>query len=394
MGAEFSAFAEAMTASGRAAAPAEARRFDNVAVLGGGPDARLIAALCLAGGAEVTLFSAYGAELEAVREGVSLRGAGPIGAYQADREDAPSIRTTAELDVAVAGAELIFLTGPVHKQRTYAMVLADHLRDGQALVLAPGRSLGALEAAWLLRVGGASADVTLVETQAPAFWFTQNGATLNLSVAASAPAATLPSGRRDVLDGLSRFLPNIEPAPSVLASGFADGSGLVEVPALLMGGAAMTPGGPKIPIGGEALPENESFRALLGPEQERVVEALANERRAVAARFGVRDLPDATGWIDIHAGAASGDGSRPRPSHDHAKRILRDAAIGSLEPLASAGRAAGVPTPLTEAMIRLVSAALGADLAPAGRRLETIGVTTADVDDARRAMDAIARGVA
>ena len=43
---------------------------------------------------------------------------------------------------AVLGAEVIFLTGPIHKQRTYAMVLADHLSDGQVLVLAPGRSLG------------------------------------------------------------------------------------------------------------------------------------------------------------------------------------------------------------------------------------------------------------
>ena len=121
----------------------------------------------------------------------------------------PSVQTTAELDNAVANAEVIFLTGPVHKQRTYAMVLADHLSDGQVLVLAPGRSLGALEAAWFLRIGGCKADVTIVETQGLPYFISENGSQLNLSSVATVPAATLPSGRTQVITQLQRYLPNI-----------------------------------------------------------------------------------------------------------------------------------------------------------------------------------------
>ena len=119
------------------AAPA----FDRVTVLGGGPEGRLLACLCLAEGAEVTLFSAYGAELAAIRAagGTTLRGAGPVGTFPAGREDGPSIRLSAELDAALDGAELVFVTGPVLKQRTYAMVLAEHVADGQVLALVPGR---------------------------------------------------------------------------------------------------------------------------------------------------------------------------------------------------------------------------------------------------------------
>ena len=94
---------------------------------------------------------------------------------------------------------MIFLTGPIHKQRTYSMVLADHLSDGQALVLAPGRSMGALEAAWLLRVGGCEADVTLVEVQAAPYWFTTEGATLHLSEAGPAVAANCGSAIKALL---------------------------------------------------------------------------------------------------------------------------------------------------------------------------------------------------
>lgn len=142
----FEDFTEAVAkASGGTRITAPAPELSRVAVLGGGVEGRLLAALCLAEGADVTLFSAYGAEVEMLRasSGVTIRGDGPIGSYAVDRPDGPSIQTTAELDGAVAQADVIFLTGPVHKQRTYAMVLADHLRDGQVLVLAPGRSLGA-----------------------------------------------------------------------------------------------------------------------------------------------------------------------------------------------------------------------------------------------------------
>ena len=183
-GAEFEAFADALAAR---PAPAPPPRPERVAVLGGGPEARLIASLCLAGGAGVTLFTAYGGEMEALAASgaITLRGEGPVGSFavrrSGGRDGAPAIRLTGELDTALAGAELVFLTGPVQKQRTYAMVLAEHVVDGQVLVLAPGRSLGALEAAWLLRAGGSAADFALVETQGLPYWIRVAGAVLHLT---------------------------------------------------------------------------------------------------------------------------------------------------------------------------------------------------------------------
>jgi len=391
----FAEFAEAASRSSVSKPPASAPDYARVAVLGGGNDARLIAALCLASGAEVTLFSAYGAELTALRasSGISLRGAGPVGTYQVDRTDAPAVQTTAELDRAVAGAEVIFLTGPVHKQRTYAMVLADHLSDGQVLVLAPGRSLGALETAWMLRIGGATADVTIVEAQGLPYWMSASGTVLTLSEAAPVSAATLPSGRDDVIDGLRRFLPNLLPRQSVLASGFADGSALVEFPALLMRGIALESGALDIPMGGVPLAENNSFRALLGPEQMSIIDQLAAERTKVASAFGVRNMPTTSDWVEAHAGALKGDGIRFVPDHAEAKHLLRDGVIGSLVPLMSAASLSGVAVPVTQSMVTLAGSVLGADVAAAGRKLQTIGIEAADIATARQAMDKIATGV-
>ena len=369
------------------------RKFDRIAVLGGAPDARLLAALCLAEGADVTLFSAYGAELSLLSRssGIGIRGEGPVGTYQVDR-DGPSVRTTAELDAAVRDAQAIFLTGPIHKQRTYAMVLADHLSDGQVLILAPGRSLGAVETAWMLRIGGCAADVTLVEAQGLPYWFRAEGALLTLSQAAPMAAATLPHGRNDVLEALQPYLSNIQPAESVLATGFGDLSAAVEIPALILGGAGLEPGGPHVPTGAVPLEANRTFASLVGSDQREVIRGLAEERRRIAAAYGVRNLPDTDDWIATFAGTGRGPGVRPVPDRQAARSLMRDGVLGSLVPLVSAAKLADLPVPLTESLIATTDRILGADVAAAGRRLETIGISAGDVDQARRIFDKIAAG--
>lgn len=389
----FAEFADAASSSSVSKQPSDVPSYDRVSVLGGGEDARLIAALCLAEEARVSLFSAYGSELDALRSssGVSLRGAGPVGTYQVDRPS-NAIQTSAELDASVKDADVIFLTGPVHKQRTYAMVLADHLSDGQVLVLAPGRSLGALETAWFLRIGGCTADVTIVETQGLPYFIAAEGAVLNLTPCGPVAAATLPSGRVNVLAGLGKYLSNLDARDSVLASGFADGSALVEFPALLMSGPALGSGALPVPMGGKPLIENQNFAALIGPEQRNIIEQLAAEREAVAKVFGVRRVVDVDELIKIHAGVVKGEATRPVPDQEGAKALLRDGVIGSLVPLISAAKLAGIDLPVTQSMITLASAVLGADVAAAGRRLDTIGITATDINMARAAMDAIAMG--
>ena len=392
-GSPFEEFADAMASSPRAALET-ARRFERVAVLGGGKDARLIAALCLARGASVSLFSAYGGELGALRRngGITLRGEGPIGTFQVDRDSVPSIKTTAELDNAISGADLIFLTGPVHKQRTYAMVLADHLSSGQVLVLAPGRSLGAAETAWLLRVGGCKADCTIIEVQGLPYWATEAGGTLNLAKSGDVAAATLPAGRKDALDGLSRFFPNLAPVASTVHAGFHDASALVELPALLMGGPALPDSRPVVPAEAKPLEENATFRSLIGEKHLKIIERMAEERRIVASCFGVRDLPETASWIETYAGAARGHGARMIPGQTEALGIVRCGTIGSLAPLQSAAQIAGIATPATSAMITLASTVLEADIESAGRRLSSIGINASNIDDARRILDSIAGG--
>ena len=107
-------FAHALTRSApRPAAPSGGGPASTLAVLGAGTDGQMYAALGLAAGAEVRLFSAYGAELATLRQvgAITLRGEGPVGSFHVDQPKGPSIRTTAALDEALAAVSALIPNG-------------------------------------------------------------------------------------------------------------------------------------------------------------------------------------------------------------------------------------------------------------------------------------------
>jgi len=355
-------------------------------------DGQLIAAMSFAQGAQVNLFTAYAAELESMQSGIALQGSGPVGNYHVNQQRGPSINAGAALDACLAGSEVIFLTGPVHKQRTYAMVLADHLVDGQVLVLPNARTFGAFEALSLLKLGGATADISVVEMQGMPYWYDMPHNALVLEEAGDVPCGCIPAHRtRSVVGALSKFLPGLTPKTNVLQSSFSDCSGVVDIPALVLAGPALKPGGKPIPMGGVALDENNTFYNMIGEQQRGVIDTLLEERCQVALRFGIRDLPDSNTLLQRQAGQHSGSGKRSVPDHDAATSLLRDTAVGSLVPLVSAAQVADVAVPVTQAMVQLCSTLLGNDVATSGRRLHSIGIEQSDFDSVFQRMNALSK---
>jgi len=163
------------------------------------------------------------------------------------------------------------------------------------------------------------------------------------------------------------------------------------VPALLLGGPALNPGGMPIPVGGVPLPENDTFFNLIGDQQLDVITALWNERKQVAQRFGVRDLPSMDVLLRQQAGQATGAGARPVPTQAQAIKLLRDIAIGSLVPLTEAARLAGIEVPLTRSMVQLCSTVLGSDVATSGRRMHSIGIDAHSFETAFDRLTALAK---
>ena len=371
--------------------PTNEHPLKRITVLGANAEGCTLACLCLAAGCDVTLFSAYARDLDPLRQrgAITIRGSGPVGTYQINQSEVPSITLSSSLDEAVLDADAIFVTGPVLKQRTYAMVLGGHLNDGQVVVVAPGRTLGAVETAWYLRVGGNSSAISIVELQSLPFWVDDRGGTLYLTETGPVTTAVLPSGNIGVLRAMAALIPDLAPVASVLHSGFGDASGLVEVVGLTLGGLALQDGQTPLPAGAEPLENRRVFRTLLGERHNRIVTTLAKERRAVAARWGVRNLPSTDEWLDRFAGTMAGTMVRPVPQPNQADDLIRCATMGSLVPLQSAAQLAELPVPATSAMIELAHQSIGGDLLHAGRRLDNMGFVNTDLDSIRTQLDAM-----
>ena len=114
----------------------------------------------------------------------------------------------------------------------------------------------------------------------------------------------------------------------------------MEVPALILGGP-VTPGGPRIPLGGVPLEENQTFHNLIGDQHRQIIEALYRERQAVAASFGIRDFPALDDALWQAAGATDGDGRRPIPTTPEATKLVSEAITGSLVPLTALAQGLG-----------------------------------------------------
>jgi hypothetical protein len=296
--------------------------------------------------------------------------------------DRPSIEVTSVLDAAVAASDLVVVAGPVLKLRTYGLVLAQQVVDGQMIVVVPGMTFGALELAHLLSAGGSSAAVTIVELTSLPFDMSDDEGTITLTRRRPVPAGVLPHRSTSTIERLAHYLPDLVPTPTVLHSSLADPTAAVEVPVLCLGGPAVTADERRVPPGAILLAPS-TFAGLIGREHRSVIGELAAERGAVAARFGVRDLPATDAMIETVAGAVEGDAVRSVPDPAAARRLVRDGVLGSLVPLVSAAEVAGVDVPTTRAMVRLAEAILGADLTPTGRSLASIGFAGLDPNGVR-----------
>lgn len=356
---------------------------ERVTVLGAGMTGRALAAWLVAEGTPtVTLFSVYADELAALSAGsVTLRGDGPVGTF---RTGDGGIRVTSVLDAAVADSDVLFVTGPVFKLRTYGMVLAPYLAEDQALVVCPAQTFGALEVDWWLAAGGHRHTSPVVELSRAPFGVEASDGTLVLK-RRSAAAAARPAHRTGLIDWLAGMFGELAPAPTVLHSSFGDGSGLVDVPALVLGGPAAADDGPGMLPGAVALAP-PSLRRLITPRVAEMVGRLADERRAVASRYGVLDLPTDDEWIDLYAGGDAPADALPVPGPAEAETRVRQGVLGSLVPLMSAAGLAGVAVPATHALVQTVSTMLGTDLAAAGRRLDGLGFSGAGPDEIRRSV--------
>jgi opine dehydrogenase len=353
-----------------------------VAVIGAGHGGRAIAADMASRGVPVKLFNRTWAHVEtiALRGGIDL-----------EQEDdsvcfGPLELVTSDIGEALRDVELIMVVVPASGHADVARYCAPHLRDGQTVVLNPGRTGGALEFAAVLHQEGCAADINLAEASTLIFASRSLGPAQSkiFRIKNSVPLAALPATRTpDVLKLLNQVYPQFVHARNVIYTSL-DNMGAIFHPALTLLNAGRI----------ESTQGNFQFYVEgVTPSVAHVLEVLDRERVTVAASLGVR-ANTALEWLQM-AYAATGEnlyeamqdnpGYRgiDAPRSIHHRYILEDVPM-SLVPIASLGRSYGVSTPAIDAIIQLACIMHGTDYWRRGRTVEKLGLSGLRVSEVRR----------
>ncbi|HEX6989700.1 MAG TPA: NAD/NADP octopine/nopaline dehydrogenase family protein [Bacillota bacterium] len=347
------------------------------AVIGAGHGGQAIAA-CLAGrGFDVRLLNRTFERIRPIIDGGGIAVEGVTSGFGRIR------LATTDAALAVDGARIIMVVVPATAHRTVARWLAPHLRDGQFVVLNPGRTGGAFEFESTLRRAGCAADVTVAEAQT--FLFASRviaPARVRIyGIKRRVPVAALPASRTaDLVRLLQRAFPQFVAAPSVLATSFDNiGAILHPGPMLLNAARIESTGG-----------DFDYYHEGVSPSVAAVLEQLDAERLLVARAYGVRGTTTRR-WLRLAYGAEGASlyeaiqnnpgyrGIQAPPTLRH--RYLTEDVPASLVPMAALGRLAGLEMPVCNMFIELAERVLGRNFTVAGRTLERMGLAGLGVDD-------------
>ena len=348
-------------------------------VLGAGPGGMAMAGHLALTGCSVNLFNRSAERIAAVQSRGGIDVTGKVEGF------AGLNRVTTDPAEAMDSADVLMVVVPATAHRDIAEVVGPHIKDGQVLVLNPGRTGGALEVARVLQARNPSARPYVAEAQTLLYAarMTNPGQVHIHGIKNSVPLATLPAYHiADVLPVLTRVLPQFVPGDNVLKTSL-DNIGAVFHPAITILNAARIE---------DTHGDFEYYVEGVTPAVASVLEAVDRERVAVASALGIL-ANTAREWLYLAYDAAGKtllDAMRANPGYAGIKaagtiqhRYISEDVPTSLVPIASIGEMLGVATPTIRAIIHLASLMHGVDYWAEGRTVERLGISGMSVKDIR-----------
>lgn len=290
---------------------------------------------------------------------------------------------TSNMSEALQNAGMIMVVVPSSAHGDIAKSCAPHLKDGQIVLLHPGRTCGALEFAKVLRDQGCTADVTVAEAETFIYASRSDGPAQAriFRIKEAVPLAALPANRtRTVLDMVRQAYPQFIDGINVLQTGL-NNMGAIFHPALTIlnaGWIETTHGDFQFYIDG------------VSQSVSRVLEALDRERVTIAASLGIRGrtgmewlkLAYDTEGEDLYQAIHNQPGyyGIKAPATLYHRYIFEDVPM-SLVPMASLGQHYGVSVRAMDSIIRLACIIHKTDYWRRGRTLEKLGIDRLSVGE-------------
>jgi opine dehydrogenase len=352
----------------------------SVAIVGAGHGGLALAGYLAREGHRVVLWNRSPQRVApvAIQGGINLTLPGSAAAF------APVARATCNIAAALADTRLVLVAVPASGHADVARLCAPHLRDGQTVLLLPGRTGGALEFRSVLRQYGCRANILLGEADTFPFAARCVGPAAALVYGAKAEvlAAALPATRTaDLLAAWRPLLPMLAPARSVLHTGLAN-LGAILHPTITL-------------LNADRIERGESFDFYTQGVTAPVAAALARadaERLQVAKAYGVPSRPLTT-WVarayghravTVQAAVAGNPayvGIKAPTTLEH-RYLLEDVPTG-LIPLLELGGAAGLDLPVLTGLVDRARVTLGGEPWPRQRTLDALGLDNLAAEDIR-----------
>jgi opine dehydrogenase len=293
---------------------------------------------------------------------------------------------TSDMGEALEEADVIMVVVPATAHADIAGTASSHLRDGQIVVLNPGRTGGTLEFVHVLRQCGCEADVTVAEAETLVYAARSEGPAQAriFRIKDAVPLAALPAARTpQVLKALFGAYPRFIDGKNVLQTSL-NNMGAIFHPALtlLNAGRIESTGG-----------EFQFYIDGVTPSVALVLEALDRERVTVAASLGIRAQTgmewlrmayDATGET-LHEAIHNQPGYRgiKAPATLNHRYITEDVPM-SLVPIAAIGQRYGVRVRAMDSVIRLACIVHRTDYWRRGRTMDRMGIQGLSVGEITR----------
>ena len=352
-------------------------------VIGSGHGGKAMAAHLALEGAKVTLFNRTPEHIEVLKKrgGIELESTeGGLHGF------AKMTGVTSNYAEALEDAQVIMVVVPSSAHLEIARGMAPHVKDGQIIILHPGRTGGAIEVAKVFRDMQVEADVTISEAETFIYASRSDGPAQAriFRIKEAVPLAALPATRTEkVLDAIKTVYPQFIDGMNVLNTGL-NNMGAIFHPALTIlnaGWIEATHGDYQFYIDG------------VTPSVAHFLEAIDRERVTVASSMGIRARTSLE-WLKL---AYNSEGETlyeaiqnqegyygiKAPSTLNHRYIFEDVPM-SLVPIAAMGSRYGVSVRGIDSIIRMACIIHRTDYWRRGRTLERLGLVDLSVSEIMR----------
>lgn len=339
-----------------------------IAILGGGHGCYAAAADLSEQGHEVRLWRRDALALQPVVDAGSI----VLKDAQGSRE-VKIARATADIGVALQGAELIVIPSPAIAQADIARAMAPHLVSGQVVFLPPG-TFGSFIMAELVRQAGNTAEVAWAETGTLPYLARKHGAReVNVTIRAiHLPTGCYPAKLADrALAVVRQAYPAVHGCGDALSGALMNAGPIIHPPLMVMNAAPL-----------QHFPKWDIHTEGTQPAVRAVTDRLDHERITVrealgygAPHYPLADHYNNDRWMygDAHKKLQkSGDWREHIELHSH-RYITEDTELG-LAFLASVARWVGADAPIALGLLAIVGGFLGRDLRRGERSLQALGL--------------------